>query len=456
MKTIFKVTITILCFTSLLEAVAGYGAWEENRVYNYKLQAYTRNSDGGVLAHGRLTIYPLSEVLLIGRISLLEYSKVDRHLTEDNNLDLSRIDFDDQLPITKPFLIHLENGTIHSISVDSMMSRNQINQLKVIVSQFQLDTNAQYLFKSEDEHLPEEGNTTVFYKTMEQTFTGNCETLYNISTLSNNLVKSHPKWVPLPNLNERGDFIKVEKTRNFNSSNRYFAFYNNGQSDFQSRPDSDSHSDQMSAEGAEQRPNQMDEASSSITTHVVISRDLQTYTIQSSITTGHGDGFYDYMEITLESVEEQIQRMTRFEGMERLVNVGNLVYGTDTESGERLVTDLQNRQSKSSCLKAENARVEWSGCWTDFVSGPSICKKEFGPEWEYLDYDCCGFLCLGRKAKCRLSYPGCVATVCYSVFVPQDKLCNSQYGDRYPVTCDGFPDCSLGFWRARCCPSSYA
>jgi hypothetical protein len=473
--------------------VAGDGAWKENRVYQYRLQAYARNSQEGVVSRARLSIYPQSDDLLIGQISEAKYSKIDQQFPIEN-FDLNDRDLTyNEWPLNKQFKIHLENGLIRSLSVDPSMTNDQINQLKAIVSQFQVDTKAQNLVPSGDNNLPDRNSNNAFYKTMEPTVTGKCETIYDISAIPEYLVQAQQKWVPLPKLKKDGELIKIVKTRNFNNCNERNGFlFTNGQNDFKStgneriferrngqnnfisrgnymnfehrtvQNDFKSGSNEMNFD---QRTNQMDTVTSSpLVTRVFISGDLRTYTIQSSVTSSNVGGFYEYLAITLESVEESNNRrqfrLGNLNNVGNMVNVGNLVYTSDVENSGRSMTYLQNNdrqyslRSGARCTKAEKATEQWSSCWTAFPSADTICKNSFTAEWEDTRSECCGFLCLGKRAMCRRSYPGCVSTVCYSAFVSHDTLCKDQFSSDM-VTCGGFVDCSPGFWAARCCPKSY-
>lgn len=165
-----------------------------------------------------MTIRPQSENVLIGQISQAEYGEVDQQLSEKWNFDLNdRQVAYNQWRLNEPFKIILENGAIRSLSVDRTMTDYERNQLKVIVSQFQVDTNAQYKMEYDDNRLPQGDNNNALYKTMEPIVTGNCETIYDISPLPDYLVQSNREWVPMPELKEGGEFIQIVKTRNYSN-----------------------------------------------------------------------------------------------------------------------------------------------------------------------------------------------------------------------------------------------
>lgn len=173
--------------------------------------------------------------------------------------------------LDKPFKIYLEDGVIHSLSVDSAMTSDQVNQLKVIVSQLQVDTRAHNLIKS-TVNAPE-GNKAL-YNVMEPNVFGNCETRYNVTPLSNFLHQSHP----VPRLKDEDEFIKIEKTRNSKNCVE--------RSDAQN---------ELKSDGSNLF---------SVVTHIILSGNLSDYTIQSSTASSNEGNFSDYIGVTLESVSD--------------------------------------------------------------------------------------------------------------------------------------------------------
>lgn len=203
--------ITLIISIVGLVAVNGDGAWKQNQEYRYKLKTRTltalpelNNQWVGVVTKARLSIRPQSEHLLIGKVSQAEYAEIHQQLPQGWNSDLD----DKQLayqnwPLSeKPFEIHLKNGAIRTMSVDRTMTNDQINQLKAIVSQLQVDTKAQNEIKCKHNQLPEKDYNNAVYKTMEPTVTGKCETIYDISPLPEYLTQTHRDWVITINENE--------------------------------------------------------------------------------------------------------------------------------------------------------------------------------------------------------------------------------------------------------------
>lgn len=52
-------------------------------------------------------------------------------------------------------------------------------------------------------------------------------------------------------------------------------------------------------------------------------------------------------------------------------------------------------------LSNVNGEEGWSGCWTAVPTASTICRSEFGDEFEDVKSESCGFLSLGKKALCK-------------------------------------------------------
>ncbi|XP_037037663.1 vitellogenin-1-like [Bradysia coprophila] len=383
-----------LILVSIGLVAAGNSAWKEGKEYQYKLRIYTKNNkEAGTAAQARLTIEPQSDSFLIGKISKAVYGKTNEPFPGDG-ADLSGImpKYDEWKLNGQRFKIHFDNGMIRSISVDSSLTSNEMNQLKAIVSQLQINTKK-----------PE---NNVSYKVMEPSVFGNCETSYEISPLPN---YEHPALA-----REEEDLIQIEKTRNC--------------------------VDEMKAS-----------RNPAARTRIVISGNLNEYTIQSVYSTSPAMGFFEHMGITLESVRES----ENFGEM--LLEDSNLI-----PQGIQLTTSpvvTPGPENVGSCEPAPNAEEQITPtCWTGFVDVDAQCKNDFDAQWTTVGgAGCCGFLCLGQRQRCRKSFPGCVETVCYAAAQPAASACNDQYkGGDYPIPCGGSTNCAPGWRRVRCCPKQYA
>lgn len=272
------------------------------------LNATTSNNWNGVIFRAHLTIFAQSTDLLIGKIIDAEYAEVELPDRWDSELDdrkLSTLSFQ-QWSLKQPFQIHLRNGVIYSLSVDSSATNAQIKQLKVIVNQLQVNTNDR----------SERDNHNDIYKTKEQSLAGNCETFYDISPIAEYLTRSNPDLVPLPELKGDGEFIGISKTRNYSNCDE--GIYSSNTNKF------------------------ADNSSPSEISYFVLSGSLKSYIIQSSTTTTKVTGSSEsdnrrplksvaYVRASLEYVEQN-NRRPQFQSRD-LVRTGMSVYA-DTVSSD--------------------------------------------------------------------------------------------------------------------------
>ncbi|KAG4068824.1 hypothetical protein HA402_004972 [Bradysia odoriphaga] len=377
-----------LILVSIGLVAAGNSAWKEGKEYQYKLRIYTKNNkEAGTAAQARLTIEPQSDSLLIGKIGNAIYGKTNEAFPGDGS-DLSRIipEYDEWKLNGQQFKIHLEDGMIRSISVNSSLTSIEINQLKAIVSQLQINTNK-----------PE---NNVSYKVMEPSVFGNCETSYDISTLPNYEHPALAKGVE--------DFIQIEKTRNC--------------------------VDQMKVS-----------SNPAARSRIVISGDLNEYTIQSVYATSPAMDFFEHLGITLESVRES-------------ENFGEMLLEDTSLIRQGIQFTMNRPENVGSCEPAANAEEQVTPtCWTGFVDPDAQCKNDFDAQWTTVGgAGCCGVFCLGQRQRCRKSFPGCVETVCYAAAQSAASACKGQYsGGDYPIPCGSSANCAPGWRRVRCCPKQY-
>ncbi|KAG4076358.1 hypothetical protein HA402_005801 [Bradysia odoriphaga] len=207
-----------LLFTAIFAGlVAVQGHWERNTVYKYQVKAKilkyspeSENESTGLYSRYHLTLRPHSDEVMIGQITQAEFLKGTPQRYDGMNQDSSDSSSDgnfENSPLSKPFKINLRSGVIESLGVDDSLSHFSVNQLKLIVNQFQVDTTGRNVNSLDENHLPQAGSNTAFYKTAEST--QHCETHYDISPIPDYLVKSHPEWVPLPEIIERNGIGRI-------------------------------------------------------------------------------------------------------------------------------------------------------------------------------------------------------------------------------------------------------
>lgn len=191
-----------------------------------------KNQYVGVMTKADVTIRPFSADVLIGKVSngfSAEYH--DEYSPQDTPRDLEKKlkyqTFEDLN--TKEFEIRLRKDVIHSVAVDNRMTNTQLNQLKGILSQLQVDLAAENVIKCSRNQLPDRSeNNQAVYKVMEPTVTGKCETLYDISPLPEHIARSYPEYKRSAIASgSRVDepFFEVTKTRNYSNCEQRLGYH---------------------------------------------------------------------------------------------------------------------------------------------------------------------------------------------------------------------------------------
>lgn len=131
----------------------------------------------------------------------------------------------------QPFEIRLNNGMIHSIAVDQTMPNVQTNQLKSIISQFQIDMQARNYMGNSRTHLPQNrddennNNNQALFRVMEPTVTGKCETLYDVSRIPLYLAQSYTEYDSNVPLEKDENFYEVSKTKNYTNCEQRMGYH---------------------------------------------------------------------------------------------------------------------------------------------------------------------------------------------------------------------------------------
>uniref|UniRef100_T1IB40 Uncharacterized protein n=1 Tax=Rhodnius prolixus TaxID=13249 RepID=T1IB40_RHOPR len=269
---------TILYFTLVGLVTAEYG-WKHGTLYRYEIRGRSvagmhqvANQFSGVLLKGKLTVQPKSDDTLTLQVHNFEQAEV--HTNFSNGWSTYVKDHDvnyKPLPVSdKPFELKFKNGVVDEMYVDKTLPTWEVNVLKAIASQLQVDTQGENLKKSKTNHVPVESETVGVYKTIEDSVTGECETIYDISPLPQFVLQSRPELVPLPKLVAGGQVLDIVKTKNYSNCEQRMAYHFGltGLTDW------------------EPASNQMGTfLSRSSVSRIVVSGTLKSYTIQSSVTT---------------------------------------------------------------------------------------------------------------------------------------------------------------------------
>lgn len=342
------------------------GAWRQNMQYRYKVHTQTlaampnlKNQWVGLFTKADLTIRPRSENILVGKLHNGEYSEFHDSLPEGpthyqpgNDLTYRPMEMN-----TKEFEIRLNNGAVHSIAVDEEMTNVELNQLKSIISQLQVDIQARNVIKTPRSHLPvksdsKDNDNQALYKVMEPTVTGKCETVYDISRIPSYLAQVYPENTDDLPLRKNESVYEVIKSKNYANCEQRMG-YHFGVSGFD-----------------EWKPNtnSMGSLSKSAVSRVIITGDFDAFTIRSSVTTNrvvkansglsqhilsyylprnelfffplhtdtenqHDSMIVSQVNVTLASMEENHGKAHT--KSEQLIDVGNLVYTFDIASDSK-------------------------------------------------------------------------------------------------------------------------
>ena len=175
------------------------------------------NQYTGVVVEANLIIQPNGQDTLIARISQPRFSQIHTHLENgwDTTIPQNQINLQTYPLNSKAFEIKIRNGVVRGLNVEKTVPTWEINVIKSIVSQLQVDTLGENAVKSKYNQLPEENQRSAVFTVVEDSVGGKCEALYDISVLPNNVLQSNPELAPMPEILEDGEFLSVVKTKNY-------------------------------------------------------------------------------------------------------------------------------------------------------------------------------------------------------------------------------------------------
>lgn len=203
-------------------------AWELGQEYKYVLRSHTfsalgqhdkiQNQLSGIVISAILTLQVKSSDTLVGNLANAQYAQVHKVLPEgiesisDNKLDYQT------LPLKgENFIIHLkrEQGMVRQLMLDPQTPTWEVNLLKSIASQLQLDTLGKNAISAQGTQIPTVKSPFGLYTVFEQSIGGNCEVLYDVAPLSEE-DQLNPKLVPNQKLvQNREILIDIKKTKNY-------------------------------------------------------------------------------------------------------------------------------------------------------------------------------------------------------------------------------------------------
>lgn len=199
-------------------------AWDADNVYKYLIESETLttmiNSNqrtSGIAMKGVLDVHVQTPDRLQATIPKLQYVRVDEQVSQDFEPSQRRNEEYHDVPISgKPFEITLKHGVIRDIKVEKDVPVWEVNLLKSVVGQLQVDTQGENRIKSKSDQIPDNEQVPfASYRVMEDSVGGNCEVHYSIAPMSRELLDSRPEMVPLPHLDENNNFIEIRKTKDY-------------------------------------------------------------------------------------------------------------------------------------------------------------------------------------------------------------------------------------------------
>lgn len=305
--------------------IASSNGFKSNTRYEYEISTriLTGLSDvsseyNGVFYKAKLTLQAKSDgTSLIGHIS---DPRVFETFSQDLNSPIPSANYTRLTRSSKPFEVVMENGIVKELIVDKCISIYEINTLKGIISQLQIDLQGVNLMESSITQLPEHGRNSGVFKTMETTVSGTFETLYDINPLPEYKLQTEPYLVPLMHVESNGDIIEIVKTKNFSNAVQYFGFHYGVADIGQDEPLSNKLGDLVSRHSI---------------SRIVITGSLQRYTIQSLVTTNkiavspmlmnnNKKGLVvSVINLTLSDMQETLEQL---QGPLNSISLDNLIY----------------------------------------------------------------------------------------------------------------------------------
>ncbi|KAJ8985867.1 hypothetical protein NQ317_006241, partial [Molorchus minor] len=193
-------------------------AWRDDTEYTYSVRGRTlaslhevANQYSGILIKAWLIIQPRSDGKLNAKISEAEYAQVHSRLQDGWNTPIPDVELSYKpFGLSKlPFQIEMKNGVITDLVVDKSVSNWEANVIKSIVSQLQMNTNGGKLYK-------DSGNEERYvFNVMEETVTGNTETMYDIHPIPEYTFQNAPLMSRLLKLKGNRDIFEVIKHKNY-------------------------------------------------------------------------------------------------------------------------------------------------------------------------------------------------------------------------------------------------
>ena len=140
-------------------------------------------STTGILMKALLTIQVKDPQMLTAKVSQSQYARVLKSLPEgwDTEISDQMLELRDMPLSGKPFNIKLKHGVIRDIIVDRTIPTWEVNILKSIISQLQVDSLGENAIRTSETQIPTDEYPYGMFRAMEDSVGGKCEVLYDIT-----------------------------------------------------------------------------------------------------------------------------------------------------------------------------------------------------------------------------------------------------------------------------------
>ncbi|XP_017881745.1 vitellogenin-like [Ceratina calcarata] len=336
--------LTLLVLAGLVSADFEHG-WKPGHEYTYLVRSRTltglpklSDQHEGVLIKALLTLQAKDSNKLTGQLTRGQYAHIYKLLpkgweTEISDQMLELVD----LPYSgKSFEILLKHGVIRDVVVDRSVPTWEVNFLKSVISQLQVDSQGVNVIKTKEVQAPSDNEPYGSFKAMEDSVSGKCEVQYDITPLPGHVLLAEPELVPMPNLKGDGLHIDIMKTKNFDNCVQKMEYHFGITDNKKWEPGTNGNGKFLWR---------------SATSRVIISGNLKSFTIQSSVTTSKifvSPRFWDHqnglvasrMNLTLGGMKPIANPLPLVNNPE---STGNLVYTfVDPRDGHRIPRRIVN------------------------------------------------------------------------------------------------------------------
>ncbi|XP_012062839.1 PREDICTED: vitellogenin-1-like [Atta cephalotes] len=156
-------------------------AWETGNEYHYLIKSRTltglnglAEQYSGIFMRGKLTIQMKSSDTLQAVVSEMQHASVNEILPDISD-EITNVEFRKLSLSEKPFEIKIKRGLIRDVLIDQDVPTWEVNLLKSIVSQLQIDTEGENAIASRSTMVPNDNQSFSEFKVMEDSVGGKCE-----------------------------------------------------------------------------------------------------------------------------------------------------------------------------------------------------------------------------------------------------------------------------------------